>query len=130
MYLPSIAFAGSQTTHELQPGDLVITHGMRCLIDQDIVVSQSHPTNEFSPVLWTRAQVLNPEQVQADRFVPYGWLFDNHWVEGRGWVRGDELGEQPRWTIQGNGLARWYVVRLAGDEYCWAHSDPSDCPKV
>lgn len=111
MQLPRIAFAGSQTTGQLEPGDLVLNHGMRCLVDQPLEISQSHPDNGGGPCKWTRALVLNPDEVRADRVVPYGWLFEEHWVEGTGWVRGDALGELPRWSIQGNNYARWYVVR-------------------
>jgi hypothetical protein len=111
MQLPRITFAGSQTTGQLQPGDLVITHGMRCLIDQDIVdCSYQGAPAAAGTVRWTAARVLNAPEVTE---VPAHWLYESRWVEGTGWVSGADLGEDPRWTIQGNDWASWYVVRTA-----------------
>lgn len=95
-------------TSELRDGDIVLTHGMRCLIDRPLQISNSHPVaRDGSRCRWTQALVLNREEVPG-HVVPVSWTAD--WDRNR---RGDDLphdGEH-RWTIQGNDLASWYVER-------------------
>ncbi len=90
-----------KTTHDLQPGDIVNNHGMRLLIDQPINTSRSHPMgdDEHGPCLWTSALCLNaadfePGAEREDAFIRYHLTVDT---------------AEPRWTIQGNGLATWHV---------------------
>lgn len=93
------------TTPELRRGDIVCEHGMRVLIDGDPQLSKSHPGNS---TFYHRGLILNPDEVREAGFVPWGWLFDNSYdYENRCWVKTGE----PRWTIQGNELARWAVER-------------------
>jgi hypothetical protein len=95
------------TTHDLRPGDVVLTHGMRVEIPADgMTVANTGPDN-YAPTLWASGRVLNPDDVARDRIVPVAWLYDDH--------RGGQRSE-PRWTIQGNGLARWYVERGADQD--------------
>lgn len=94
------------TTPELREGDIVHEHGMRVLIDGEPQLSKSHPGDQ---TFYHRGLVLNPDEVKAAGFVPYGWLFQNsHYdYDKRCWVRETE----PRWTVQGNQLAHWHVER-------------------
>jgi hypothetical protein len=86
----------TKTTPELVAGDVVLVHGMRCLIDTEPLPSRCHPG---SSTFYVRALVLNPDEVRAARVVPMSWLYDE---------RADDT--EPRWTIQGNELARWSVI--------------------
>lgn len=88
-------------THGLQVGDVVLDHGMRLLIDQPLVQSKVHPVTERGGAcLWTNALVLNPAEVEAAGIVPSAWI----WTDRNG-----QRMSEPRWTIQGNGLAGWTV---------------------
>jgi hypothetical protein len=95
----------TKTTSELRVGDVVVEHGMRCLIDREIQVSKSHPVaSDGSVCRFTQALVLNRDD-EATRAVPVSWTAD--------WKRNSREpvphdGEH-RWTIQGNDLARWHV---------------------
>ena len=89
----------TKVTSELRKGDVVNCHGLRCLIDGDILESQTHD-DSLGVVRYTRALVLNREDVSRD-VVPYGFTSTDA-------SRGDKPGEH-RWTIQGNDLARWAV---------------------
>lgn len=82
-------------TSELLPGDVVLVHGMRCLIDGDLTVSRVHP----GVVHWTAALVLNRDD-EATHAVP------------RSWTR--EADGSHRWTIQGNDLATWAIEDREG----------------
>jgi hypothetical protein len=96
----------TKTTPELEQGDIVNCHGLRCLIDSEPQVSKGHPTNENSPTMWTQALVLNRDAVPTE-IVPVGWTAD--WK--RPYARTEPLPHdgQHRWTIQGNKLATWAV---------------------
>lgn len=94
-------------TSELKQGDVVNCHGLRCLIDGDIIVSRSHPNGrDGSQCRYTVALVLNRNQVPGD-VVPRSWTAD--------WKRDASKDEpkphvgQHRWAIQGNDLALWSV---------------------
>jgi len=73
----------TKTTHELREGDIVRSHGMRLLIDQEIEV--------YDDTRATSALILNPEEVIEIGFVPRRWI------------------ERGRWRIQGNEKARWRI---------------------
>lgn len=92
------------STSELREGDVVICHGLRCLIDRPLEVSTAHPGYETR---WTQALVLNRDEV-PNEIVPVHWTSD--------WKRNARDEARPhdgehRWTIQGNDLARWSVER-------------------
>lgn len=100
----------SVTTGELRQGDRVLNYGMVLLIDLDIKVSKSHPLiEERGAVLYTHALIENWDEVcrEADeghnimRFIR--GLTNSDIREGR-------HDGKPRWTIQGNNLARWARV--------------------
>lgn len=98
-------------TSELRHGDVVHCHGMRCLVDGPINRRENHRP-QYGPgdwaVHWTKALVLNPEEV-TDSLLRSFIRPDNVWSkEERQWIvpEGD-----PRWSIQGNDNARWYVER-------------------
>lgn len=71
----------------LRTGDVVLTHGMRVLLDAPIR-RYDHP---YGPVFACLGTVLNVDDLdESIRFY---------------------VGESARWTIQGNDLARWNVQR-------------------
>lgn len=119
----------TKTTSELSVGDVVLCHGMRCLIDGEILVSQSHPDRPGvggGKTRYTQALVLNRDD-ESTSVAPRSWTAD--WKRN---CRGESLphdGEH-RWTIQGNDLARWAVenaLRPAGTvadgRGGWAYGD-------
>ncbi len=78
-------------THGLNVGDIVFTHGMEVLLDREpleYVGWNDHLVRSFNGL------VLN-EWALPDDF-PRGWLHDHGAPE-------------PRWTVQGNDLAKWDV---------------------
>lgn len=78
-------------TSLLRTGDVVATHGMLVLLDGP--VGETTEPGTFA----SRGRVLNLDQVRAAGLVPVAWLYQ------------DEE-SVPRWTVQGNDLARWRVV--------------------
>lgn len=80
------------STPDLQVGDIVHTHGMRCLIETELTESRSHPPGCF----YVAARVLNRDDVPSSH-VPRSWTAQEDGVH--------------RWTIQGNRLAGWHVER-------------------
>ena len=95
-------------TSDILPGDIILTNGMQCLVDQDV---QSVPETD-GPVWYTSTLVLNPGEVIGSGIVPRSWLYDHASTWGpNGWHIPDDA--QPRWQIQGNDLARWSVRRQA-----------------
>jgi len=80
------------STHDLKDGDVIHRYGMRIQITGPGKVT-NHPTNEYSPTLWWDGQILNIGEVRDTGYIPRSWIGDG------------------RWTIQGNGLARWTVER-------------------
>lgn len=96
-------------TSELRQGDIVLCHGLRCLIDREINISKSHEEAWKNGTRYTVALVLNRDEVPNER-VPVCWTAD--------WKRDGKYEPLPhdgehRWTIQGNDLARWTVERAA-----------------
>lgn len=96
-------------TSELREGDIVLEHGMRCLIDGPMRISTSHPDRPGlgdGKTRYYQALVLNRDEVSSSA-VPYGWTRDwNNTFTGSTAENGEH-----RWTIQGNDLARWAVER-------------------
>lgn len=87
-------------TSELRTGDVVLAHGMRCLIDGEMRVTEYGDR----AVHYYAALVLNRDEVPNER-VPVSWTRD--WQRnGRPAANGEH-----RWTIQGNDLAQWYIER-------------------
>lgn len=92
------------STPELRPGDVVHVHGMRCLIDRDILPSKRHAGNT---TFYTDTLVLNRDDVPT-RVVPMSFTSTAD-RPARG-MPAEPAGTH-RWTIQGNELARWSVDR-------------------
>lgn len=83
----------TKTTHELVAGDVVNCHGLRCLIDGELLVSRTHPSDgPGGHCVYTSALVLDRNAPSA---IPRGWTIQPDGTD--------------RWTIQGNALARWHV---------------------
>jgi hypothetical protein len=99
----------TKKTSELAQGDVVRCHGLRCLIDREILISKSHPVaRDGSHCRYTQALVLNRDEVSRE-VVPFGFTAD--WDRYPNVDRSSPLphhGEH-RWTIQGNDLATWSV---------------------
>jgi len=96
------------TTHDIRQGDVIYSHGMELLIDQEVVQSKGHAVTEYGGAcFWTAARVLNWEEVQATgdgllvRFIRADMAPDGHAA------RNGRRNTEPRWTIQGNRLAQW-----------------------
>ncbi|QDF18480.1 hypothetical protein SEA_RACHALY_85 [Mycobacterium Phage Rachaly] len=97
------------TTHQLREGDVILNHGMRLRVDGEPRVSKAHPVDTDDPsrghTVYYPALIENWDAlVEASE--------TDKWIAGFivGLVRSD-LREgritEPRWTIQGNGWARW-----------------------
>ncbi|MFG1602865.1 hypothetical protein [Actinoplanes sp. NPDC049265] len=89
-------------THQLQIGDTVHLFGMRIHLTREPIITQ----RERTVYVWI-GDVLNPHEVIAADLVPKGFLGEDVWVEGRGWV----WKQTNRWEVQGNDLALWAVER-------------------
>lgn len=81
-------------TSELREGDIVLTYGMAVLLDQPLRRSKVHPPDDYGGCHVTTGVILNCEEVRACGFVPPSFIRDGHW------------------TIQGNDLASWRVLRM------------------
>ena len=90
--------AGSYIVRELQVGEIVYAHGMRLEIVDPPQRSQSHP-DDHGGCFYTRAVVTNRDEVPPHA-VPLGFTPADD--EGR-----------PRWSLQGNDLARVFGRRDA-----------------
>lgn len=125
----------AKSTPELLPGDVILTFGMQVRIESIIGVTHSPsaqcgdwryqesrpfevpsagiaPDGEGERCLMTYAwdgRVLNLEEVLADGFVPRSFLYD----AARS-AQGPGHGREDQWTVQGNRLRNWAVVRAAG----------------
>ncbi|MGW0087866.1 hypothetical protein ACWDWS_02485 [Streptomyces sp. NPDC003328] len=98
-------------TSELRPGDILTEHGMRVLLRGEPNTFPSYNSGEERTVYAWAGLVLNPEDVKAEGFIPYGWLFPDVWGKGEhgGW--GKDFDAEPTWTVQGNNLAHWSIER-------------------
>ena len=119
----------SVSTPEIKPGDVVLSHGMRVLIegpahvyhggcDHPLALVPAGRTDVREPALidgeacrivyaWP-GKVLNVPEVLEQGIVPRGFLFDDQRRND-----GPGHGREDYWTIQGNSLARWTVLRSA-----------------
>jgi hypothetical protein len=101
----------TKLTSELQVGDIVRCHGMRCLIDREVEISRGHgdtPGVGDGKTRYVKALVLNRDEVST-AVVPYSFTAD--WDSYPSVNRSTPLphhGEH-RWTIQGNDRATWAV---------------------
>lgn len=100
----------SVTTHDIREGDLILNHGMRLRVDQEIHRSKSHAVHddERGACVFTHALIENwdclVEDAKTDRQIA-GFIV-RRVEEG---LR-DGRHTEPRWSIQGNGLAHWSRV--------------------
>jgi hypothetical protein len=91
---------------ELEIGDIVVTHGMRCEIDRPIEVSKVHGLgSDGSHCRYTKALVLNRDEVNL-HMVP--WSFTADWKRDAKFEDRPHDGEH-RWSIQSNDLITWAV---------------------
>ena len=119
----------SVSTPEILPGDVVVSHGMRVLIegpahvyhggcDHPLALAPADLAPARAPKLiegeacrigyaWP-GKVLNVSEVLGAAIVPRGFLFDRERAS-----MGPGHGSEDSWTIQGNSLARWTVLRSA-----------------
>lgn len=97
----------SLVTGDLVVGDIVLAHGLRCLVTDAPTLSRSHPGER---TFFTSALVLNRDDVDADQ-VPFSFTSTESYPS-RG-MAPRPAGEH-RWTIQGNDLALFTVERAAG----------------
>ena len=87
---------------ELRPGDVVLCHGMRVLIDGPI---HTNPRGcSGLPVTYTNGRVLNRAEVSELR-IPHSFT-----AVTTGYPSFEPTGEH-RWQVQGNDLATWTVER-------------------
>jgi hypothetical protein len=103
------------TTHDIRQGDIIWSNGMRLLIDSEPQVSKAHPVTDYGgECIWVKALITNWDEIvaDADEF-PGGvssmvrsFVRDDMAPNGHAARNGRRLTE-PRWTIQGNGLADW-----------------------
>ncbi len=99
------------TTHEIAVGDVIHQHGMVLLVDQQPRQTR-HPVREdgSAPTLATDALILNWDELLAAAAGSDTVAFLVGLVRGQ-WTHNDRNGiahdGKPRWTIQGNGWARW-----------------------
>jgi hypothetical protein len=89
---------------ELRVGDVVVTDGMRVLIDQPV---RECPSCGGVTVWNTPGRVLNEDEAVEVHGIPRGWLRRDHYTEGKGWT--PRAADAPRWTIQGSDL-RWLAI--------------------
>lgn len=106
------------STHDLRVGDVVLSDGMRLLIDQEIVQSKGHPvTDHGGACLWTAARVLNWDEIvkraETDKYIAgfiAGVIRSDMSPDGHRARNALPPYTEPRWAIQGNGLAQWARV--------------------
>ena len=101
----------SITTHEIQQGDVIRSNGMLLLVDRE-VRQTFHPVTEYGGATFAAdARVLNWEEVQETgdsllvNFIRSDMAEESHRTRN-----GLQPFTEPRWTIQGNGIARWLRV--------------------
>lgn len=99
------------TTSDLRSGDVVLTNGMRVLIEGEPNEYDGYNSGERRTVYHWKGLVTNLEDVKEEQFIPISWLYPDKWVPGQGWNK--DYSAKPRWVVQGNELARWTVERVA-----------------
>ncbi|MFJ8930584.1 hypothetical protein ACIRLA_28750 [Streptomyces sp. NPDC102364] len=97
-------------TSQLREGDVVLTYGMRVLLRGELKTYPSSGPNPCTVYNWAHTLVTNIDEVKAEGFVPLSWLYPEKWGIGKGGGWGIDWSAEPIWTIQGNHLARWFVV--------------------
>ncbi len=100
----------TRKSSELRHGDIVMCHGMLCLIDREIK-SRAYDPPQYGcdRVYWTDALVLNRDEISHDS-VPFGFTrprLSNGYTDEEAVARGEH-----RWGVQGNDNARWSVILL------------------
>lgn len=100
----------TRKTSELVIGNIIMCHGMLCLIDGEI---NSHaydpPQYGCDRVYWTHALVLNRDEVSSDS-VPHSFTTPH---KSNGYRDEDAIARgEHRWSIQGNDNATWAVITL------------------
>lgn len=91
-------------TSELRTGDIVITHGMRVLLENE---PRIYGHSDDCYVYAFDGRVINMDEVKAEGHVPMSYLRFQRWDNARGWVTDRE----DVWIVQGNAFARWTVER-------------------
>jgi hypothetical protein len=96
-------------TPQLRLGDIVLSYGMRILLDTPAKIWHSSHGCDHGPDIMTHEKcrlayswlgtVTNPSEVEAGGSVPLGWM---HY---------DTYPGEHRWNVQGNDLATWTVER-------------------
>ena len=103
------------STHDIKQGDIIQSNGMVLLVDTEPLVSKAHPVTDYGgECIWTPAVVVNFAELEAsaddghsiDRFI-VGIVKSDMADDGHRARNGRAPYTEPRWTIQGNGLARW-----------------------
>jgi hypothetical protein len=91
-------------TTQLRTGDIVLTHGMRVLLGEEMVRRQVHDRTIVS----FDGTVLNLEEVLAEGLVTAGLLRTKRWDDKiHRWV----VDREDQWPIQGNQFVTWTVER-------------------
>lgn len=91
------------STPDLRRGDVVLTHGMRVLLDGE----RNSRTDMGREVIWWVGLVLNPDEAIDIYRIPRSFIGEHKWNDNEGWV----FIQTNRWSVQGNDLARWTVER-------------------
>jgi hypothetical protein len=106
-------------TGEIQPGDVVLEHGMRVRIDEIHpyhpggrgCVSSIEPRLTACGLAWAcHGTVLNVPEVIEGGIVPRSFMYDHERD-----CKGPGHGREDFWNVQGNNLARWAVERTTED---------------
>lgn len=99
------------TTHDIRVGDRIANHGMVLLVDHEPQQTR-HEVNVGGITLATRALIENWDEVSREADGGHDTM---RFIRGR--VRDDMYTDritEPRWTIQGNGLAHWARIIREG----------------
>lgn len=103
------------TTHDIKAGDIILNYGMVLLVDSEPEVSKVHPdTHPGGECKYVAARVLNYADLKAqaadgDGTAIYLLKFIDSDMSPNGHRAANGLAPytEPRWSIQGNGLATW-----------------------
>lgn len=96
------------TTHDIRQGDTILMHGMVLLVDVE-PRQTNHPVTEHGGETFAAAaHVVNYDEV-SDGFIR-SIIESDMSADGHRARNGRAPYDVPRWTIQGNGLARWARV--------------------